>query len=143
MFKCGWRVHTSWDMDKSFFQIKTLKGPHNCGRSFENTKASADFLANKIVDRVVYQPDITIQALEKSVSMDLMANVKKIKAYRAKNITLEQINGVYLEQYALLWDYCNMVRVKNPGSMAVVNVNRDSLDTPQFSKGYLFVLKHV
>ncbi|GMY18093.1 hypothetical protein FCV25MIE_13332 [Fagus crenata] len=85
------------------FQLKTLQLEHSCNRCFKNPRMSAKFLAKKLVGRVKDQPDIN-------------------KAYRAKAKAMDILEGSHIEQYNMLWDYCEELRRSNPGSTVLMKV---------------------
>ncbi|KAK4410763.1 hypothetical protein Sango_0149300 [Sesamum angolense] len=47
-------------------------------------------------------------------------DVSKSKIKRAKREALDAIRGVDAVQYNMLWDYCETVRVNNPGSKIIL-----------------------
>ncbi|XP_077251779.1 uncharacterized protein LOC143891003 [Tasmannia lanceolata] len=83
-------------------------------------------------------PKWNVHAIQKSIKRDFKVDVPKSKIYRAKRKALECIEGGYVEQYARIWDYCDLVRVKNPGSCLKLKVERPTLDVlPTFQRLYI------
>ncbi|KAH7849629.1 hypothetical protein Vadar_020628 [Vaccinium darrowii] len=60
-------------------------------------------------------PEIKEKSMKKTVWRESLINVSQNQVYRAKRKALELIQGNYKEQYARLRDYCEMVRIQNPG----------------------------
>ncbi|XP_057478210.1 uncharacterized protein LOC130765725 [Actinidia eriantha] len=62
--------------------------------------------------------------MKKTIKRDLMLDVSQNQVYRAKRKAFEIIQGNHREQYLRLWDYCEMVRRQNPGSTALLKLER-------------------
>ncbi|XP_058217368.1 uncharacterized protein LOC131328440 [Rhododendron vialii] len=62
--------------------------------------------------------------MKKIVRREWLLNVSETKVYRAKRKALELIQGDHRVQYVRLWDYCEIVRIQNPGSTAKLKVDR-------------------
>ncbi|XP_020114544.1 uncharacterized protein LOC109728535 [Ananas comosus] len=60
--------------------------------------------------------------MKKAMRRDLCIDVFKSQIYRAKRKAKEAIMGSHKEQFMKLWDYCNIIRVRNPGSLAFLHV---------------------
>ena len=46
------------------------------------------------------------------------------KIYKCKKNAMNLIVDSHVEQYKRLWDYCNVLKLKNPGSMTLLKVER-------------------
>nr|CAD1830429.1 unnamed protein product [Ananas comosus var. bracteatus] len=121
---CGWRVHASWNAYEECFQIKSLQSEHKCGRQFKNNQATSSWIANKYLDQLRDNPTWGTSAMKKTMRRDLCIDVSKSQIYRAKRKAKEVIMGSNREQFMKLWDYCNIIRLRNPGSLAFLHVER-------------------
>ncbi|KAL5573319.1 hypothetical protein UlMin_022916 [Ulmus minor] len=57
-----------------------------------------------------------------NVQRDRILQVSRSQVYRAKELVVQMIEGTYAEQYALLWDYCEELRKKNPVTTEKIKV---------------------
>nr|CAD1827345.1 unnamed protein product [Ananas comosus var. bracteatus] len=121
---CGWRVHASWNAYEECFQIKSLQSEHKCDRQFKNNQATLSWIANKYLDQLRDDPTWGTSAMKKTIRRDLCIDVSKSQIYRAKRKAKEVIMGSNREQFMKLWDYCNIIRLRNPGSLAFLHVER-------------------
>lgn len=60
----------------------------------------------------------------------------RAQAYRAGSLVTSNIKGSYIEQYELLWDYCEELKRTNSGSLVVVKSEFEG-DTPKFQRVYI------
>ncbi|XP_051146985.1 uncharacterized protein LOC127262376 [Andrographis paniculata] len=120
---CDWRIHASSIMGGDTFQIKTLKGTHQCSHQSTNAQANYKYLGRRIKDMVADNPDISILALKKKIRREVRVEVTMYKVYRAKQHALELIKGSTLEQYKHLYDYCVTVCKFNPSSSCILSVD--------------------
>ncbi|GMY12533.1 hypothetical protein FCV25MIE_07772 [Fagus crenata] len=98
------------------FQLKTLQLKHSCSRCYKSPRMTAKFLAKKLVGRVKDQPDIKLRSIQKKVHKKYVTHISQSKAYRAKAKVMDILEGSHIEQYNMLWDYCEELRRSNPGS---------------------------
>lgn len=118
---CTWRIQASpiGRFGKTF-QIKSLKGEHNCGRHYDNGHVNSSYLGRKFADEVRDNPDINPNVLKKKIRRKIMINVSKWQAYRAKRKAKEEIQGDLADQYLRLWDYSETVKKHNPASILLL-----------------------
>lgn len=122
--ECGFRAHASTVHGTGEFQLKSLKGPHKCVRTYYNSNATYGLLASKYVDKLADDNNWKLKTMKKTVRKDWIINVLDMKIYRAKRKALKLIQGSYSEQYLKLKDYCEMIMSQNPGSVALLRVER-------------------
>ncbi|KAI8566916.1 hypothetical protein RHMOL_Rhmol02G0079600 [Rhododendron molle] len=136
---CGWRVHASYFQNTKSFQIKSLVNhPCNCPRQYRLRHANSAWLARTYMDRLIDDPNWKVSALRKAAKREHMVEVSDSQAYRAKKRALEAIEGNHRRQYWRLWDYCEMIRRQNHGSIALLRVERPPLSTsPVFQRMFV------
>ncbi|KAL0349920.1 UNVERIFIED_CONTAM: hypothetical protein Sradi_4141200 [Sesamum radiatum] len=64
-------------------------------------------------------PNIGIAQLKNTIMRKCRVDVSKSKIKKANREALDAIRGVDVVQYNMLWDYCETVRVNNPGSKII------------------------
>ncbi|KAL3633321.1 hypothetical protein CASFOL_022848 [Castilleja foliolosa] len=135
---CKWRIHASWNNEESAFIIRTYNSNHSCSRVFENTQATSAILSDMYIENLRDDPDWKLSAIQKAVNRELGIDVSTSKIYNAKKKAKKAIEGDFTEQYSLVWDYCNIVSIRNPGSCVKMKVDRPSLnDKPTFQRLFI------
>ncbi|KAH7861366.1 hypothetical protein Vadar_025217 [Vaccinium darrowii] len=122
--KCGFRLHASPMYEERSFQIKKINQQHECTREYTNNNATSSWLFEKYLTKLSDAPETKVKSMKKIVRRERLINVSKHKVYRAKRKALELIEGDHSQQYLRLWDYCEMVRMQNPSSVAKLKVER-------------------
>uniref|UniRef100_A0A2N9H765 CCHC-type domain-containing protein n=1 Tax=Fagus sylvatica TaxID=28930 RepID=A0A2N9H765_FAGSY len=89
---------------------------------YKNPRMTTKFLAKKLVGRVKDQPDIKLRSIQKKVHKKYVTHISQSKAYRAKAKAMDILEGSHIEQYNMLWDYCEELRRSNPGSTVLMKV---------------------
>uniref|UniRef100_A0A2N9HKG1 SWIM-type domain-containing protein n=1 Tax=Fagus sylvatica TaxID=28930 RepID=A0A2N9HKG1_FAGSY len=121
------------------FQLKTLQLEHSCSRCFKNPRMTAKFLAKKLVGRVKDQPDIKLRSIQKKVHKKYVTHISQSKAYRAKAKAMDILEGSHIEQYNMLWDYCEELRRSNPGSTVLMKVQSFNEGEMEVEDGWMLV----
>ncbi|CAB4306440.1 unnamed protein product [Prunus armeniaca] len=119
---CTWMLHASYMQLEETLQIKTFIDKHICVRNPTNPHVNCVYIAQKYIDRIMDEPDITIKNLKKAVKRDLGYNVSDSQCSRAKRKAKKIIEGTYMEQYSRLWEYCDEVKATNVGSTMKIRV---------------------
>lgn len=122
--ECGFRLHASPMHGEKSFQIKKIRADHSCTRKYINKYATSKWIAGKYMDVLTDEPDKNVKTLKNDVKRDWMLDVSRKKVYRARRVALETIQGSHEEQYLRLRDYCQVLINKNPGSTALLKVER-------------------
>jgi hypothetical protein len=104
------------------FQLKTLQLEHSYSRCYKNPRLTTNFIAKKLVGRVKHQPDIKLTSIQNKVHKKYVIHISQSKAYRAKAKAkaMDILEGSHIEQYNMLWDYCEELRRSNPGSIVLM-----------------------
>ncbi|KAL3831093.1 hypothetical protein ACJIZ3_019895 [Penstemon smallii] len=120
---CNWRIHASAVQGAQVFQIKTITGEHTCARSTTNKHATSKYLGMRLEAAIKDNPDVSILKLKNSILR------------KSGKVAMDKIKGQDAMEYGLLWDYCETVRIKNPGSKLLLRKTPDS-DPPIFERMY-------
>ncbi|CAL8995013.1 unnamed protein product [Prunus brigantina] len=119
---CTWMLHASYMQLEETLQIKTFLDKHICVRNPTNPHVNCVYIAQKYIDRIIDEPDITIKNLKKAVKRELGYNVSDSQCSRAKRKAKKIIEGTYMDQYSRLWEYCDEVKATNVGSTMKIRV---------------------
>ena len=126
--ECNWHL-TAWSVEStSRFRIKKLSESHDCF-GLEHTshvQASESFIALKVKDKLMQQSSYRARDIMLDVKRELGIDITYSKAYQAKQLALESINGSHEESYAKLPQYCEDIVRTNPGSTAFVDVTENN-----------------
>ncbi|KAG8367435.1 hypothetical protein BUALT_Bualt16G0071900 [Buddleja alternifolia] len=135
-FKEGdWNMKGKNLVDNTIFQIKSQTGQHTCARTFDNKLAKTSYIAKRIENLIKNNPFVSSETLVNTVHMKCGVELSRAKVARAKKEAIEKIAGFDSKEYALLWDYCETVRAKNPGSLILLR-KQDRVEPPIFDKMY-------
>ncbi|KAL4385554.1 hypothetical protein GQ457_15G024530 [Hibiscus cannabinus] len=114
------------------WQIKTLNNEHMCSREFKNINLTSKTIAKKYLHLFVADRNLKPAALREAVMHDYVFPVPQSKCYRAREMTLEIIEGKHKSQYSRLYDYLVELRLSNPGTTTVCK-----LDDKVFERVYI------
>ncbi|KAL3641418.1 hypothetical protein CASFOL_016386 [Castilleja foliolosa] len=135
---CQWRIHASWSNIEAAFMIKTYNPTHTCSKVFENKQATSTIISDMYMENLRDDPDWRLSAIQKAVNRELGIDVSVSKIYNAKKKAKTAIEGDFVEQYSWLWDYSNILSIRNPGTVVKMQVERPNLDEkPTFQRFFV------
>ncbi|KAK9054930.1 hypothetical protein SSX86_026009 [Deinandra increscens subsp. villosa] len=139
-YQCPWVLLLSKDKECHTWEIRTLVVEHNCLPLRSLYSCTSSYISKKIVDQVAENPSIPIKAVQEQMQRELQLRISRMKAYRAKAIAKEQVQGDYTSQYSLLRDYVQELKSKNPGTTVKIEVEPvadPSQETRRFKRIYI------
>ncbi|KAL4342055.1 hypothetical protein GQ457_08G017750 [Hibiscus cannabinus] len=137
--KCPWRVYASKNRQTMCIHVKTFINEHNCPVSFKNKTVSMKVIAEHFEDTIKDHPKMKIKEIQRRIQSELHVNVPNARCRRAKSLVTSRLTGSCKEEFALLWDYIDDLRTKNPGSIIKMAVNRVSdISSPHFKRFYVY-----
>ncbi|KAF2304282.1 hypothetical protein GH714_029304 [Hevea brasiliensis] len=104
------------DPDNKTTQIKTRKFEHRFGKVFDNFHVTSKWIALAYSETFRTDSEWSINGLIGRAKEDHSFTICRMKAWRAKDLALKQINGDEYEQYGRLHDYKEEILRTNPGS---------------------------
>ncbi|KAL4291966.1 hypothetical protein GQ457_14G024710 [Hibiscus cannabinus] len=114
--KCPWRIYASTNRQTRCIQVKTFINEHNYPVSFKNKMVSMKVIAEHFEDTIKDHPKMKIREIQRRIQSELHVNVPNARCRRAKSLVTSRLAGSCKEEFALLWDYADELRTKNPGS---------------------------
>jgi len=117
---CQWVAYVSKVGGSTTYSMKTYNEKHTCARSSGGKLASSKWIAEKLIEPLKYTPNMSINAVIQKVSERYYVKISSKKAYWARRIAKEKVQGNYAKQYNKLWDYANEVRRSQPDSMLLL-----------------------
>ncbi|KAK3221868.1 hypothetical protein Dsin_008893 [Dipteronia sinensis] len=127
---CTWRVYASPTADGMTYKIKSYSGEHTCQKLTKNEEANATWIANRYGYLIRSNPDMKISLLATDLRQKYGLVVSTWKLYRAKQKALESAGEDHKASFKKLYKYDNIVRITNPGSIALEKVQRPALGAP-------------
>lgn len=127
--ECMFRLHASPTHDRGSFQIKKIDEDHCCGRTYDNKLATSTWISKKYTAKLNDTPNWQVGCMKKEVRREWMINASDLQIYRARQKAQELIQGNFQEQYLRLRDYCGMIMKTNPGSKAILQVEKPWVDS--------------
>ncbi|KAK9071946.1 hypothetical protein SSX86_008377 [Deinandra increscens subsp. villosa] len=119
---CPWAVLISRKEDTETWVLKTLVDEHTCHPTRKVKGCTATFLSTQIMEQIRDNPTIPVKAIQEHLQRMFEVEVSHMKAFRAKTIALEKINGDYNLQYGMLRDYVEELVKSNPGTTVKIEV---------------------
>ncbi|KAK9050240.1 hypothetical protein SSX86_030792 [Deinandra increscens subsp. villosa] len=137
-FQCPWvlllsKVGESW-------MVRTLILEHKCLPVRKSYACTSTYLSKKLVEQVAENPEIPVKAVQEQLQRELQLRISKMKAFRAKALAKKEVYGDYIAQYALLRDYVNELKSKNPGTTVKIEVEPTvdpDISTRRFKRIYI------
>ncbi|KAK5835649.1 hypothetical protein PVK06_011343 [Gossypium arboreum] len=78
-----------------------------------------------------------LMEIQRRVASEMHINVNMIRCRRAKKMVKDKLTGNFVQEFAMLWDYVDELRLKNPGSTIKMAVNRVTPESPSHFKSLL------
>ncbi|XP_014499233.1 uncharacterized protein LOC106760293 [Vigna radiata var. radiata] len=134
---CGFVIMASKVGGRKTFRVKTLVGRHKCGRVFGNKSASAQWIAQVLVDIFVNVGGMTVNQIIDETKKSFSVGITPWKAGRAKETTMDSLVSDGERQYGHLYDYvAELLRVKAGTFKIKVNRPQPTLP-PRFRSFYM------
>ncbi|MBA0820453.1 hypothetical protein Gohar_000095 [Gossypium harknessii] len=109
---------------------------HNCYVSFRNKMVNVKVIAKKIEATIRDHPKMKLREIQRRVALEMNVNVNMRKCRRAKKIVKDKLAGNFIEEFAMLWDYADELRLKNSESTINKVVNRVTPESPPHFKRF-------
>ncbi|KAK8670162.1 hypothetical protein V6N13_104922 [Hibiscus sabdariffa] len=103
-----------------------------CSREFKSINLTSKTIAKKYLHLFVADRSLKPATLREVVMHDYVFPVPQSKCYRARELTLEIIEGKHKSQYSRLYDYLEELRLSNLGTIIVCK-----LDDRVFERVYI------
>ncbi|MBA0815725.1 hypothetical protein Gohar_000477 [Gossypium harknessii] len=85
-------------------------------------------------------PKMKLREIQIICALEMHINVSIDCCYRAKKIVKDKMVGNHKEEFGQLWDYAHELRLKMPGSIIKMVVQRVTVDSPLHFKRSLIGL---
>ncbi|KAH9656287.1 SWIM-type domain-containing protein [Citrus sinensis] len=120
--RCKWRIHASLMVDKISFMIKTIKGgAHMCIPLIKNPETTSKWVAKKLFGVIKSNPGISSSFIASVLLNRFGTATNRRRLYRAKKRVLKMCEGDYINSYAVLNDYANVLLMTNNDATVKIN----------------------
>ncbi|WJX45084.1 hypothetical protein P8452_31991 [Trifolium repens] len=120
---CKWFVLCAKLKDEDTWQIRTKNDEHTCPPRDYNIKLlNAKWLGNRLIPTIKENPNIKCIDIYNKAHQKWHSGVSRMKAYRAKRVAIDMVDGSFKAQFLRLHDYCNEVIKSNPFSTVKLTV---------------------
>ncbi|CAL8992187.1 unnamed protein product [Prunus brigantina] len=135
---CPWEIYASKMQHEKTLQVKKYEGEHTCGIVWENPTVKSSWLNAKYMETLKHNPSWPVSSFIEIVEKDYNTGVSRQQVYRAKERALMQIEGIYIELFSRIWDYCEELRKTNLGTTTKVQCDfNEQLGHPVFQRLYM------
>ncbi|KAF5208312.1 Mudr family transposase [Thalictrum thalictroides] len=120
---CPWRIHVAKCPGVPTFSVRTLHGEHTCEgvRDLHHQQASVGWVARSVEARLRDNPQYKPKEILQDIREQHGVAVSYMQAWRGKERSMAAVHGTFEEGYRLLPAYCDQIRKRNPGSIALVS----------------------
>jgi len=124
--------------DKHTFRMKRWYGDHTCARKTENRSANSKWVSKAVFAKMsTSDKDPSLQSIVTDMRSTHAVGITMSRAWRAKKIAKEKLEGDAAKQYNLLWRYSSELRRVNGGNNCKISVERIGPQLqPRFSSFY-------
>ncbi|XP_058734254.1 uncharacterized protein LOC131605982 [Vicia villosa] len=136
--KCDYTVLCSRVLTSTTFRIKILYSKHKRGRQFFNKSAKADWVVKVIVDGLKNNTKMKLNDVVADVMLRYATEIPGYRAFKARQIARQIVEGDSSKQFNLLWSYGAELRRASPGNTFKHNTtcSGEGLN-PRFERCYM------
>ncbi|KAI8546654.1 hypothetical protein RHMOL_Rhmol07G0136600 [Rhododendron molle] len=119
---CPWDIYCAYVPNDLVYRVKTFKDVHSCVRSFNVKWVSTKWIVSHYSKRIKKNPTWPIPSLVATIESEKTVNVHPQKAYRARRISVEMLEGSSAQQFSLLNSYAAEILKTNVGTIVKLKV---------------------
>ncbi|KAH7862346.1 hypothetical protein Vadar_003544 [Vaccinium darrowii] len=119
---CPWTIYCSYVPNDEVYRVKTFIDEHSCVRSFKVPWVSTKWIVKKYSERIRKNPTWPIPSLVDTIQSEKTVQVNPQKAYRAKKISLDMLQGSAAKQFTMLNSYAKEILNTNDGTTVIIKV---------------------
>ncbi|MBA0861571.1 hypothetical protein Goshw_029139 [Gossypium schwendimanii] len=119
--------------------VKSFHDEHNCCVSFKNKMVNVKVIADYFKATIRDHPIMKLREIQRRVASEIHVNVNMIRCRKDKKMVNDKLAGNFVDEFVMLWDYADELRLKNLGSNIKMIVNRvTSKSPPHFKRFYVY-----
>ncbi|KAH7866355.1 hypothetical protein Vadar_019290 [Vaccinium darrowii] len=117
-----WTIYCSYVPNDEVYRVKTFIDEHSYVRSFKVLWVSTKWIVKKYSERIRKNPTWPIPSLVDTIQSEKTVQVNPQKAYRAKKISLDMLQGSAAKQFPMLNSYAKEILNTNDGTTVIIKV---------------------
>nr|XP_027191059.1 uncharacterized protein LOC101498519 [Cicer arietinum] len=129
---CEWFAYCAKLPDEDTWQLRKLVDTHSCNREYKVKFMRSSWLGKILYSTVKENPNIKITDISNKVHQKWNAGVSKMKAFRARRVAIDMVDGSFREQYIRLYDYCHELLRSNPNSTVKLEVQATNSEVTDY-----------
>ncbi|XP_004496851.1 uncharacterized protein [Cicer arietinum] len=99
---CEWFAYCAKLPDEDTWQLRKLVDTHSCNREYKVKFTRSSWLGKRLYSTIKENPNIKITDISNKVHQKWNAGVSKMKAFRARRVAIDMVDGSFIEQYIRL-----------------------------------------
>ncbi|XP_070024628.1 uncharacterized protein [Nicotiana sylvestris] len=124
--RCRWHILGSLEGHTGNFIVSSYYHVHKCFRATRNKMANTAWVAKHFKDKIINQPEIKLRKLQDLIWIKYGVYMGNSICAKARHQVMCKYLGDYKQDFARIYDYANMLRSTNPGSIVVVKTSKDT-----------------
>lgn len=121
------------------YRLKTYVPHHTCGRVFNNSNAKSKWVAKVVIDRMKSTTsDVKLSDIISEIRNNYSTGITMSRAWKAKCMAKDVVDGDAAMQYNLLWSYAAELRRVNRGNTYRLTIQHPAESVlPRFGSFYM------
>ncbi|KAK2436909.1 hypothetical protein QL285_021871 [Trifolium repens] len=151
---CKWAAYCAHIPGQETWQLRKIHDDHKCNREPHVPLLSSNWLSKKLHTNVKENPNLKLLDIIERTQQKWNLKINKTKAYRARSLAFDLVDGSFREQYTRFYDYCHELLRSNRGSTVIVTTtpfqgDEDDLEHPErplcphFQRGLLPAIEEL
>ncbi|MBA0757838.1 hypothetical protein Gotri_020900 [Gossypium trilobum] len=134
--KCEWEIFASYSNMFRCMQVKIFHDEHNCCISFRNKMVKMKVIVENFEATSRDHPKMKLRETQRRLALEMNVNVNMTMCRRAKKMVKDKLAEIFVEEFSMLWDYADELRLQNPGNTIKMVVNRGTPKSPPHFKRF-------
>ncbi|KAK5833272.1 hypothetical protein PVK06_017092 [Gossypium arboreum] len=105
------------------------------GKTNRKLMITGAYLDQKMITVLMFGEE-ELGEIQRKVASEIHVNVNMIRCRRVKKMVKDNFTGNFVQEFAMLWDYADELRLKNPRSTIKMAVNRVTPEYPPHFKRF-------
>ncbi|XP_073226373.1 uncharacterized protein [Cicer arietinum] len=118
--------------DEDTWQLRKLVDTHSCNREYKVKLMRSSWLGRRLYSTVNENPNIKITDISNKVHQKWNVGMSKMKAFRARRVAIDMVDGSFKEQYIRLYNYCHELLRSNPNSTVKLEVQATNSEVTDY-----------
>ena len=136
--KCGFMVLVSQVGSDRTYRVKTLIAKHTYGKVFDNKNANSKWVARVMTDKFRSNSNIQLKDIVDDIRRTYATGITMSRAFKARKLAKEVVEGDATKQYTLLWSYAAELRKSSAGNTCKIHLERPAQNLqPRFGRFYM------